>query len=85
MVVSQKARVILNGNDDLIVIFLLFLLVVDLEVTELVRVLGRGDHAKPVTQVVLLEVLKGSKRGIKIKVETTQIKFLRNYRHLIYI
>ena len=34
-------------------------LVVDLEVTELVGVLGGGDHTQPVPQVVLLQVLLG--------------------------
>merc|ERR1712026_325093 len=44
----------------LFVVFLLVLfLVVDLEVSEFVGILGGGDHAKPVPQVVLLEVLLG--------------------------
>ena len=42
----------------LIVILLLFLLVVDLEVAELVGVLGRGNHAQPITQIVLFQVLQ---------------------------
>merc|ERR1712142_699805 len=42
----------------LIVILLLFLLVVDLEVAELVGVLGRGNHAQPITQIVLFKVLQ---------------------------
>ncbi len=45
---------------SLLVVLLLFLLVVvDLEVPELVGVLGGGHDAQPVPQVVLLEVLLG--------------------------
>ena len=41
----------------LIIIFLLFLILVDLEVTQLVALLGVGHHSEPVSQVVLLQVL----------------------------
>jgi len=41
----------------IICVFILILLVVDLEVAQLVRVFRRGDHTQPVTQVVLLHVL----------------------------
>lgn len=46
-------------------------LVVDLEVTELVGVLGGGDHTQPVPQVVFLQVLLGQvlqiPENIKVK------------------
>ncbi len=41
----------------LVVFFLLFLVVVDLEVSQLVGVLGRSNHAEPIAKVVLLQVL----------------------------
>merc|ERR1712110_953957 len=48
-----------GGPASLVVLVLLVVLVVDLEVAELVGVLGGGDDAQPVPQVVLLEVLLG--------------------------
>ena len=42
-----------------ILIFIVRLLIVDLEVSELVAVLGVGNHSQPVSQVVLLQVLLG--------------------------
>ena len=50
---------------DLIVILLLFLLVVNLEVAELVGVLSRGDHAQPITQIVLFQVLQNCIRNVE--------------------
>ena len=46
---------------DLLVVLVLIvgLLVVDLEVPQLVGVLGGSNHSKPVPQVVLLQVLLG--------------------------
>ena len=47
-----------GGSSCLIVsVVVLILLVVDLEVAQFVRVSRRRDHAQPVTQVVLLQVL----------------------------
>merc|ERR1719365_210858 len=43
----------------LVVLFLLIVVVVDLEVSQLVAVLGVGNHTKPVPQVVFLQVLLG--------------------------
>lgn len=40
-------------------VFLFFLIIVDLEVPELVGVLGVGNDAEPVPEVVLLQVLLG--------------------------
>merc|ERR1712062_786414 len=40
-------------------VFLLFLIVVDLEVAELIRVLCGSNYAQPISQVVLLQVLLG--------------------------
>ena len=40
-------------------VFLFFLVVVDLEVSELIGVLRGSDYAEPVPQVVLLQVLLG--------------------------
>merc|ERR1719195_830108 len=42
-----------------VILFLLIVVVVDLEVSQLVAVLGVGNHTKPVPQVVLLQVLLG--------------------------
>merc|ERR1719510_2675044 len=42
-----------------ILVLVVRLFIVDLEVSELVAVLGAGHHAQPVPQVVLLEVLLG--------------------------
>merc|ERR1719481_2466986 len=42
----------------LVVLFLLIVVVVDLEVSQLVAVLGVGNHTQPVPQVLLGEVLK---------------------------
>jgi len=42
-----------------IIIFIVRLLVVDLEVSELIAVLGVGNHTKPVSKVILLQVLLG--------------------------
>ena len=42
-----------------VLILILGLLVVDLEVSQLVGVLGRCHHPQPISQVVLLEVLLG--------------------------
>merc|ERR1719433_957739 len=43
----------------LVVLFLLIVVVVDLEVSQLVAVLSVGNHTQPVPQVVLLQVLLG--------------------------
>merc|ERR1719175_354599 len=43
----------------LVILFLLIVVVVDLEVSQLVAVLGVGNHTQPVPQVVLLQVLFG--------------------------
>jgi len=40
-------------------VFLFFLIVIDLEVSELIGVLRGSNHAKPVPQVILLQVLLG--------------------------
>merc|ERR1719264_2160533 len=48
-----------EGPALFVVLILLVVLVVDLEVAELVGVLGGGDDAQPVPQVVLFEVLLG--------------------------
>merc|ERR1719158_165505 len=49
-----------KGEQSLLVaLFLLIILVVDLEVSELVAVLGGSNHAEPVPQIVLLQVLLG--------------------------
>jgi len=40
-------------------VFLFLVILVDLEVAELVRLFVGGDHAEPVTKVVLLQVLLG--------------------------
>jgi len=45
------------GRSLLVLLFLLILLIIDLEVSELIRVLRRGDDSQPVPQVVLLQVL----------------------------
>merc|ERR1712004_59140 len=44
---------------SLFVFVLLFLIVVDLEVAELIRVLCGSNYAQPISQVVLLQVLLG--------------------------
>ncbi len=46
-----------SKNRLFVVLFLLVLLVVDLEVSQLVGVLRSGDDAEPIAQVVLLQVL----------------------------
>merc|ERR1719433_1754600 len=43
----------------LVVLFLLIVVVVDLEVSQLVAVLGVGNHTQPVPQIVFLQVLLG--------------------------
>merc|ERR1719228_286224 len=43
----------------LVVLFLLIVVVIDLEVSQLVAVLGVGNHTQPVPQVVFLQVLLG--------------------------
>lgn len=43
----------------LLVIFLLFFLIADLEVSQLIRCLITSDHSQPVPEVVLLQVLLG--------------------------
>merc|ERR1712177_93489 len=43
----------------LVILFLLIVVVVDLEVSQLVAVLGVGNHTQPVPQVVFLQVLLG--------------------------
>merc|ERR1712157_609689 len=49
-----------KGEESLLVaLFFLVILIVDLEVSELVAVLGGSNHAEPVPQVVLLQVLLG--------------------------
>merc|ERR1719378_1683464 len=45
--------------DLLVILFLLIVVVVDLEVSQLVAVLGVGNHTQPVPQVVFLQVLLG--------------------------
>ena len=40
-----------------VLVFLLFLVVVDLEVAELIRVLGSSYNTQPISEVVLLQVL----------------------------
>ena len=45
------------GRCLIVSVVVLILLVVDLEVAQFVRVSRRRDHAQPVTQVVLLQVL----------------------------
>merc|ERR1719461_1783400 len=42
-----------------ILVLIVRFLIVDLEVSELVAVLGAGDHTQPVPQVVLLQILLG--------------------------
>merc|ERR1712045_731729 len=42
-----------------VILFLLIVVVVDLEVSQLVAVLGVGNHTQPVPQVVFLQVLLG--------------------------
>ena len=42
-----------------VLVLIVRLLIVDLEVSELVAVLGAGHHTKPVPQVVLLQILLG--------------------------
>lgn len=49
----------LTGAAGLIFILLLLLVLIDLEVAELVALLGVGDDAQPVTKIVLLQVLFG--------------------------
>merc|ERR1712165_293188 len=44
---------------DLLVVLFLLIVVVDLEVSQLVAVLGVGNHTQPVPQVVFLQVLLG--------------------------
>ena len=58
-IIIRKLEV--GAVQGLFVVLLLIVrfLVVDLEVTELVGVLGGGDHTQPVPQVVLLQVLLG--------------------------
>merc|ERR1740131_618286 len=43
----------------LVILFLLIVVVVDLEVSQLIAVLGVGNHTQPVPQVVFLQVLLG--------------------------
>merc|ERR1719213_950039 len=45
--------------DLLVILFLLIVVIVDLEVSQLVAVLGVGNHTQPVPQVVFLQVLFG--------------------------
>merc|ERR1712109_326673 len=45
--------------DLLVVLFLLIVVIVDLEISQLVAVLGVGNHTQPVPQVVFLQVLLG--------------------------
>merc|ERR1712027_224077 len=45
--------------DLLVVLFLLIVVVVDLEVSQLIAVLGVGNHTQPVPRVVFLQVLLG--------------------------
>ena len=40
-----------------VLVFFLFLIVVDLEVSEFIRILGCGHYTKPISQVILLKVL----------------------------
>ena len=40
-------------------VFLFFLIIIDLEVPELIRVLRGSNHTKPVPQVIFLQVLLG--------------------------
>ena len=44
---------------SLIFFFLLFVIIMNLEVSELVAALVRGDYSQPITEVVLLQVLLG--------------------------
>ena len=46
-----------QSGRSLVLLFFLILLVIDLEVSELIRVFRRGDDSQPVPQVVLLQVL----------------------------
>ena len=52
-------RLIAKYRSLFVFVFLFFLVIVDLEVAELIRVLGGGNNAQPVSQVVLLQVLLG--------------------------
>merc|ERR1712001_232015 len=40
-----------------VIIFLLIFVIVDLEVSEFIRISGRCNNAKPVTEVVFLQIL----------------------------
>ena len=46
-----------NTSSLIVCVFVLILLIVDLEVAQFVRVPRRRDHTQPVTKVVLLQVL----------------------------
>ena len=42
-----------------VLVFLFLLIVVDLEVSEFIRILGCGNYTEPISQVILLKVLLG--------------------------
>ena len=56
----------------LLISFLLFLVLVDLEVAQFKGLLGAGHHAQPVTQVVLLQVLLGQVLQVSVHSTTRQ-------------
>ena len=57
--VFTKKRVFLPEIAYSLFVFLFFLVVIDLEVSELIGVLRGSNHTKPVPQVILLQVLLG--------------------------
>lgn len=54
-----SGQLIVKYRSLFVFVFLLFLIVVNLEVAELIRVLGGSNNAQPIPQVVFLQVLLG--------------------------
>ena len=54
-----SVQLIVKYRSLFVFVFLLFLIVVNLEVAELIRVLGGSNNAQPIPQVVFLQVLLG--------------------------
>jgi hypothetical protein len=52
---------------SLIILFVVLLLVVDLEVPQLIDVFSGGHHSQPIPQIILLEVLFGQILQISLR------------------
>lgn len=64
----------IRWNVNLIFIFLLLFILVDLEVAELVTLLGVCHNAQPVTKIILLKVLLGQILQVSAKQETKTVR-----------